>query len=462
MKELTMHTNKRRTRRGQTVVLLALALVPVVGMAGLGVDVGRMYTARRRAQEVADIAASAGAHEQMSKGTKASFNDVVTSYASRNGFTSANGDIIVTNKPPTSGPYQGNADAYEVIIKRPVPTTLLRVLGTSATTIQGRAVALVKKTGIGILVLDPSKAGAFKINKKSSLKLMSGNLQVNSDSNQALKVEDDSILNVRNKPRVVGSYSTKKSGQMSPLPLTGVDVVEDPLINLEEPPCPPVLPIQYGTAKSPQTKNPSNNGILCPGVYYGGIKVDKKKNVTLSACGKPPSEAVFVLTDKGLHVHDSDLEATGVTIFNTNREWCDSAVKKKNECGSIHFDAKSTVELTPPTSGTYEGVAIYNDRDCKKKLDISAAALGGIEGEIYAPAAELKVKGSKKKAKASQSGQLKVSIVVKKMSVGNNVGVDDADEDDGQESEEAADDDELDFTFNSTTGASARRVVLFE
>ena len=99
------------------------------------------------------------------------FSDVVATYASRNGFSSANGDIIVTNHPPTSGPYAGNSSAYEVIVRRPLATSLLRILGSSSTTVQGRAVAVVKKAGIGIVVLDPGKAESFKINKKSQIKL---------------------------------------------------------------------------------------------------------------------------------------------------------------------------------------------------------------------------------------------------------------------------------------------------
>jgi uncharacterized membrane protein len=179
-----MQTRHQRSR-GQTTLLFVLAIMPLLGMAGMAVDVGRMYTERRRAQAAADLAASAGAQEVSRSGSHATFDDVATTYASRNGFTAAGGDTIILNHPPTSGPYAGNTDAYEAIIRRPVTTTLLRVLGMNSTTVEVRSIAIVKKSGIGIVVLDPSASKAFKISKKTRLSLKTGTFHVNSTSSEA-------------------------------------------------------------------------------------------------------------------------------------------------------------------------------------------------------------------------------------------------------------------------------------
>src|SRR5438128_7497517 len=50
-----------RRERGQGIVLLALFLVVLVGLVGLGVDGGSLYLHRRGMQNAADAAAFAGA-----------------------------------------------------------------------------------------------------------------------------------------------------------------------------------------------------------------------------------------------------------------------------------------------------------------------------------------------------------------------------------------------------------------
>jgi uncharacterized membrane protein len=51
----------RRLQSGQIFVLTSLALVAIIGFAALAVDVGFLYSNRRRMQTAADAAAVAGA-----------------------------------------------------------------------------------------------------------------------------------------------------------------------------------------------------------------------------------------------------------------------------------------------------------------------------------------------------------------------------------------------------------------
>lgn len=450
---------RQRHNRGQTTILFVLALVPLLGMAGLAVDVGRMYTERRRAQSAADLAASAGAQEVSRSGAHATFDEVANTYASRNGFASGSGDTITLHHPPTSGPYAGNESAYEVIIKRPVSTTLLRTFGKNTSTVQGRAVAIVQKSGIGIVILEPAKKEAFKMNKKSAIDLRWGTLYVNSKDKEALKVTDDSSLKLATPAQIVGSYKIEKKAVISPPPDTGASVLPDPLAGLPKAPC--TLPTRNGTSNKPKILElKKETKTLCPGIYWGGITAEDKSKVTFDTCGLPPDQAVFVFTGDGFHLHKSDLVASGVTLFNTVTTFCSgsgTSTKKGGKCGSLHFDSASTTDLTAPTGGPWEGVAIFQDPLCNKKFDLSGSALSGLQGEVYIPNGELRVKGKKK---ASVKGTIKASFVVKKMTIGNFIGTDEADEDDGDEDADGYS--EPGFAFNSTVGASARRVVLAE
>jgi Flp pilus assembly protein TadG len=56
-----MNNNRRHSERGMTLVVVALSLVALMGIAALCIDLGILYTARTSAQHAADAAALAGA-----------------------------------------------------------------------------------------------------------------------------------------------------------------------------------------------------------------------------------------------------------------------------------------------------------------------------------------------------------------------------------------------------------------
>jgi len=62
----------RKNENGQAIVLMALALVVIMGMAALVVDVGSWYHTKRRLQGTADAAALADAEqgEALTQGIK--------------------------------------------------------------------------------------------------------------------------------------------------------------------------------------------------------------------------------------------------------------------------------------------------------------------------------------------------------------------------------------------------------
>lgn len=57
----TTHTRVKKAQRGQTIILVAIALASLVAMAALAIDVVTLYSARSEAQNAADAAALAGA-----------------------------------------------------------------------------------------------------------------------------------------------------------------------------------------------------------------------------------------------------------------------------------------------------------------------------------------------------------------------------------------------------------------
>ncbi|MGH8359802.1 MAG: pilus assembly protein TadG-related protein, partial [Pseudomonas sp.] len=61
-------TLRRRREQGQTILLVAVSLVALLGMAALAIDIVTLYVARAEAQRAADGAALAGAQMLVSTG----------------------------------------------------------------------------------------------------------------------------------------------------------------------------------------------------------------------------------------------------------------------------------------------------------------------------------------------------------------------------------------------------------
>ncbi len=121
---------KRRDESGQTLIMFALGLAVLLGMAAMTIDVGLAYVARRDMQNAADAAALAGADVLLEGQSSVLAANAARDIALQNGYANAATDVTVTiNIPPTSGPHSGDSDFVEVIIEHPVDAVLGRAVG---------------------------------------------------------------------------------------------------------------------------------------------------------------------------------------------------------------------------------------------------------------------------------------------------------------------------------------------
>jgi hypothetical protein len=78
----TINMSERKGERGVTILLVAVALVVMLGLAALGIDVVTLYVARTEAQRAADAAALAGARAFVASGfTSGQLGSITTSAA---------------------------------------------------------------------------------------------------------------------------------------------------------------------------------------------------------------------------------------------------------------------------------------------------------------------------------------------------------------------------------------------
>src|SRR5438045_6874825 len=109
-----------KNERGQALVLTAVAMVMVCGMAALVLDVGNWFRDKRRLQGTADAAALAGA--QALPDDPSGAKNQALSYANQNGGDVAGANIVITSV------YQANA-TIAVKEERHDPSILSRLVG---------------------------------------------------------------------------------------------------------------------------------------------------------------------------------------------------------------------------------------------------------------------------------------------------------------------------------------------
>lgn len=355
--------------RGQVIVLFALSLVVLVGLVAVILDGGRVYTERRRAQNAADAAATAGAavlDKSNIPGTLAAIGAAACQAAANNGFgsgsyTSTGGTcgpqgsavkIHVPGSGDAAGQLSGVLDQFEadgyvqVAVTSDFQPFVAGIFGYKTFGASALAVAVnIPGSGIGytLLVLDPVDCGAFQINGTTTALAVNGGVQVNSDafhtkgsttlcsSQNAATVAGGASLTTTNGPNnVVGNGDPT----VNPAWTAGADYVPDPLGNvhvpdpLTEPARWTWIPGQPGSQYGPQTwtnskKNPfpdaTTGKSLPPGVIYGGITVGTGDDLILQG-------GTYIMAGGGFNVSGGTVSAKGpVTIIYTTDPWCNSS-----------------------------------------------------------------------------------------------------------------------------------------
>jgi Flp pilus assembly protein TadG len=132
-----------RDRRGVTTMAFAAGAVALFGAVAIAADAGVWYSARRGAQNAADVAAAAAATSLAMSGAAAA-RAAALDVSGRNGFANLAPSSVVVNIPPTSGANRTNASAVEVIVRQQQDLGAAGFFLAAAPTVQGRSVAALR------------------------------------------------------------------------------------------------------------------------------------------------------------------------------------------------------------------------------------------------------------------------------------------------------------------------------
>jgi hypothetical protein len=348
-----------------------LTLTLLVGMVAIAVDGGALIEDRRHVQATADAAALAAAADLYANYPAHGGLDAGSAVKSALATAAANGfgndgvnSVVTVNVAPANyqdGPNVGKPlpPGYaEVIVQLNETRKFSNVFATGSIPVRARAVArgTWRPAPDTVHALALHNNGAVTVGNFSSLNV-GGSLRVNSDSVTAIVVGLGGVLSA-----VAMILNALLSGLLGLLlgllglggtPTQYVPPLPDPLRYLQ-PPDPVALGLpNRGTNLS------FNSGTvdLLPGVYTGGLNVGGSASVNLhtNADGSP---GIYILQGGGLTVSGSANVGTaagetgGIMVFNA---W--SALSD-----AINIDSPGTVTLSPPSTGPYKGLTLFQAR----------------------------------------------------------------------------------------------------
>jgi Flp pilus assembly protein TadG len=387
-------------RRGTVAALTAICLIPMLGIVAIVLDGGVLLDDRRQAQTAADAAALAAAVDLFdnyptcegkdSNGTAA---QSAFTTAKANGFPNDGVNSTVTvNIPPKSGPFTGRNGYVEVLIAYNQARYFSNVYGSGALKVTARAVARGSYTGAnpGILVLDPTDNNTLNVTASGGVTVTNGGA-VTDDSKSAnggvtltntgnitaatVNVSDNTY-NHSNTGNIVGSINYNQP----PTP--------DPLAVLPEPAQPqlPSLPASVLTLLG--SNYSTNNGVnysgnatidLYPG-YYAGINMSSGGTIVLhdNLDGSP---GIYYIGSQGLSITNAgSLTGSNVMVYSAGT-------------GNISLTGSGSLSLSPPTSGIYKGITLFQERSSNKQISITGQGNMNMTGTFYAAKANVSITG---------------------------------------------------------------------
>jgi hypothetical protein len=114
---------------------------------------------------------------------------------------------------------------------------------------------------------------------------------------------------------------------------------------------------------------------ISPGVYNGGFNLSGSSVLTMNP-------GIYYINGGGLSLTGSSgITGNGVFIYNTGG-------------GAINLSGTGTIALNPMTSGTYQGITVFQDRSSAVGATMSGGSNINNTGTFYFPGSRLTLSGT--------------------------------------------------------------------
>jgi Flp pilus assembly protein TadG len=369
---LTTACPRAHSRRGTVALFVAVCLTLLLAVMAIALDGGALFSERRHAQAVADAAGQAAACDlynnyaaNLGTDPNGSAAKSALATAAANGYANDGAQSVVTvNIPPQSGDYIGQPGYAEVIAQYNQQRSFSSIFASAPIPVRARSVvrgATDTYMNAAILVLNPSASQAFSLNWQVSV-TVNATVKVDSSSPSALSLGGTSQLTAPT-INLVGGYSKAPLANLNGTVNEGLGVKADPLASLT-PPDPTSLPVQ---CSGPLNINGISGRTLNPGLYKGGISISDFASVTLLP-------GIYYMQGGGFSVTGAaSVTGNGVLIYNAPQSSGDI----------VNIFTLGAVNLSGPTTGTYRGITLFQDRNSNNAVGIWGFPNTDITGTLY-------------------------------------------------------------------------------
>ncbi len=389
-----MAKNNSQGTRGQALVMIVLCSILLFAALGLVLDTGWARFRQQAAQAAADSAALAAA--QFAAGQTCSPTCTTTGiscqsqttcptglsspastsvqagclYASANGFSSTGNQSVSlttnTTSPPPNNPnvtvsYWATAKVTET------QTELFSaVLGNKYLNTGAHATAAMIPSGGGGCIYVLQGTGSSVTNSGAALLQSGCGIYINSSSSSAALMSGSSTIKTTGgaMTNIVGGWVGSGGATITPSPNLGTTAVADPFASMAAP------TVGSCTYSSPVVV--TTNTTLSAGTYCGGIITSGTETITLNP---------------GLYIIKSGITESGTPTFTG------SGVTLYFNTGGITGSGSGGFTLSAPTSGTWQGVTLFEDRSDTSGITLSGSTGTQISGLVYMPKGNLTYSG---------------------------------------------------------------------
>jgi hypothetical protein len=258
------------------------------------------------------------------------------------------------------------------------------IYGVSKAPVQAYATAMIyNASGAAVIALSDHDVGVLLRGTPEINIANDGSIYANSVDIDALDLRgtpetEVAEINVVGDATVRGSYDVNTDLTYDGLPATlntGVDPIEDPYADLIEPAF--YLPVSSSApADGSALKISTGTYTLQPGYYPGGIEI---------------TGGIITLTS-GIYQVNGTPTKGGLSI--TGGITTAEQVMFHVAGGKVDIRGNTQFTLTPPTTGTYKGVSLFQSRSNNLQAEINGGGGLNMQGVLYFPNNHLVVSGN--------------------------------------------------------------------
>lgn len=365
-------TNMLRDRTGGVAAVFAIVSPVLIGAMGLGAEVGYWYLSERKLQNAADVAAHAAALRR-NKGDNQAQLEPLAEYVVGQADVNMTQTAVAVNIPPTAGAYVEDGNAVEVQLNQTVPRLFSAIYDNTPLQLSARAVATADAGGRGcVLALSETQAGAITITGSNSINLMQCDF-ISNGAGASFEMQGNGSVANANCVQAAGTATTTANLTTTCATLReNAGITPDPFAAKTE-------PVLTGACQDGDIGKPNQSNSITPSeAHTSGLSSIRFCN-GLSLKGTVSLNPGLYMIEGGDFQINSNatINGTGVVFYMASDV-------------EITFNGTAAINLTAPTSGTYNGMLFFGSRSATSiSHRINGNSSTALNGAIYTPVSHI-------------------------------------------------------------------------